>query len=200
MVPDEIWNFVVRDVNLKPDQALICWRIKVNRALKPIIYPIAAIYFLVDAIFVPVVKPITRWLSTHWIWKELRAWIVSLRPYPTLLLFAVPLIVLEPVKPVAAYLAATGHVAAGVMVLVIGELLKLVLVERLFSITRNKLMSIPAFAWGYRKYSAAKDLITQSAAWQWVQRWTRITRYAIRSFLLDMKSSRRLRLVTYRSR
>lgn len=170
-----------------------------NRVLKPIIYLIATVYFLVDAIFVPVVQPITKWLSTHWIWKDLRVWILSLRPYPTLMLFAVPVIVLEPVKPVATYLAATGHVAAGMIVLIVGELLKLVLVERLFSITREKLMSIPAFAWAYRKYASIRDQITESAAWQLVQRWNRFARYAIRNFLLDMKASRRPRLVTYRS-
>jgi AraC-like DNA-binding protein len=43
---------------------------------------------------------------------SLRAQIVSLRPYPTLALFAVPLIVLEPVKPVAAYLAGTATLRA----------------------------------------------------------------------------------------
>jgi hypothetical protein len=66
-------------------------------------------------------KPITKWLSTHWIWEDLRVWIVSLRPYPTLLLFAMPVIVLEPVKPVAAYLAATSHEAAGTIVLIVAN-------------------------------------------------------------------------------
>jgi hypothetical protein len=44
-----------------------------------------------------------------------------------------------------------------VVFLVVGEILKLVLVERLFSVSRHKLMSIPAFAWIYWKYSAAND-------------------------------------------
>ena len=38
----------------------------------------------------------------------------------------------------------------------VGELLKLVLVERLFHLTRDKLMRIPAFAWAYGKYSEVK--------------------------------------------
>ena len=42
-------------------------------------------------------------------------------------------IMLEPVKPVAAYLAATGQMVSSVVTLIVGELLKLVLVERLFS-------------------------------------------------------------------
>ena len=78
--------------------------------------------------------------------RRFRGWIRSLRPYPSLSLFSVPVIMLEPVKPVAAYLAATGQMVSSVVTLIIGELLKLVLVERLFSITRDKLMKIPAFA------------------------------------------------------
>jgi hypothetical protein len=78
--------------------------------------------------------------------RRLRAWIRSLRPYPSLALFSVPVIILEPVKPVAAYLAATGQMLGSLLTLIIGELLKLVLVERLFSLTRDKLMKIPTFA------------------------------------------------------
>jgi hypothetical protein len=40
--------------------------------------------------------------------------------------------------------------------LIVGELLKLVLVERLFSLTRDKLMKIPAFAWAYTKFFEIK--------------------------------------------
>jgi hypothetical protein len=42
----------------------------------------------------------------------------------------------------------------GLIVLGVAELLKLVLIERLFGISRDKLMSIPAFAWGYGKSQA----------------------------------------------
>src|SRR3979490_834441 len=108
---------------------------------------VATIYFLVDAVFRTVPRPFANRIAAHRIFGSLRIRIVSLRPYPTLALFAVPLIVLEPVKPVAAYLAATEHFAWGLTVLAVGEILKLVLVERLLCISRDKLMSIPAFAW-----------------------------------------------------
>jgi hypothetical protein len=42
-----------------------------------------------------------------------------------------------------------------VVFLIVGEILKLVLVERLF-VGRDKLMSIPAFAWIYWKYSGKR--------------------------------------------
>ena len=75
-----------------------------------------------------------------------------MRPYPSLALFAVPVILLEPVMPVATYLMATGSVSAGMFVLIAGELLKLVIIERVFKLCRFKLLKIPMFAWGYRHW------------------------------------------------
>jgi hypothetical protein len=161
----------------------------VNRILKPVVVLLATIYFLVDAVFMTVARPLANWIEKHWVLKRLRRWIASLRPYPTLALFAVPLIVLEPVKPVAAYLAATDQIAWGMTVLVVGEILKLVLVERLFSISRDKLMSIPAFAWCYEKYRMARDWLESTEAWQMVRRRSRVARFAIRNHLTKLKAS-----------
>jgi hypothetical protein len=49
---------------------------------------------------------------------------------------------------------------------ILGELLKLVLVERLFSLTRDKLMRIPAFAWAYGKFTEAKAWLQATEAWR----------------------------------
>ena len=160
-----------------------------NRILKPFVVAIAAIYFLADAIFATIAHPLARWIGEQRIFARLRTWIRSLRPYPALALFAVPLIILEPVKPGAAYLAATGQVGLGLMVLIVGEILKLVLVERLFSINRDKLLSIPAFAWAYGKYRLAKDWLESTEAWQMVRRWSRITRFAIRNYVAELRAS-----------
>ena len=80
-----------------------------SRIFKPFVFLIAAIYFLVDIIFFTLAKPVLRWLADYWVFESVRAWIVSLRPYPTLALFILPVILLEPVKPIAAYLTATGQ-------------------------------------------------------------------------------------------
>ena len=160
-----------------------------NRILKPFVVVLAAIYFLADAIFAAIAHPLARWIGEHWVFSRLRTWIRSLRPYPSLALFAVPLIILEPVKPVAAYLAATGHVRLGLTVLVVGEILKLVLVERLFSISRDKLMSIPAFARAFGKYCLASDWLESTEAWQSVRRWSRIAQFTIRNTVAELKAS-----------
>jgi len=137
-----------------------------QRILKVASYVLAFAFFLVDALFVSLARPVARWLAHHLPLKGLRTWIRSLSPYPSLALFSVPVIILEPVKPIAAYLAATGQFLAAAATLIIGELLKLVLIERLFALTRDKLMKIPAFAWAYGYYKQAISWLKSSAAWQ----------------------------------
>ena len=141
-----------------------------KHVLKPFVFLLAAIYFLVDAVFLTIARPIARRLANLWIFDRLRAWIVSLRPYPTLALFMVPVLVLEPVKPAAAYLTATGHIKSGLTVLLVGELLKLILIERLFCISRDKLMSIAAFAWCYDKFHQAREWFESFKVWQLARR------------------------------
>ena len=102
-----------------------------NRILNVITYVLAAIYFLVDADLRGRGQADLK-LDSQSFGAKLRAWIRSLPPYPSLALFSVPVIILEPVKPVAAYLAATGQFLSSIATLITGELLKL-LVERLFS-------------------------------------------------------------------
>src|SRR3954447_2614256 len=55
---------------------------------------------------------------------------------------------------------------SGALTFVFGELLKLVLVERLFSLTREKLMKIPAFAKLYGWYSQALASLKATEAWR----------------------------------
>lgn len=150
-----------------------------KRILKPVTYILAAIYFLVDAVFMAVARPIARWIGRHFEFRRLRAWIKSLPPYPSLALFSVPVIILEPIKPVAAYLAATGQVLSGAVTFIVGELLKLVLVERLFHLTRDKLMRIPAFAWCYEKYAAAKAWLQATEAWRAIRALARAARDSV---------------------
>jgi hypothetical protein len=62
----------------------------VNRILESIGLLVATIYFLADAVFMTVARPLANRVAAHWIFGSLRGRIASLRPYPTLALFAVP--------------------------------------------------------------------------------------------------------------
>src|SRR5262245_14478280 len=147
-----------------------------SRILKPLTYVLAALYFLVDAIFMTIARPVANWIASHLVFRRMRDWIRSLSPYASLALFSVPVMILEPVKPLAAYLAATGQWLFGGVTLVVGELLKLVLVERLFSLTRDKLMTIPAFAFAYGRFQDMKAWLEATEAWRTMRRLSRLVR------------------------
>ena len=161
-----------------------------SHIFKPLVFVLAGIYFVVDAAVWMLAKPVIRWLADHWIVGRLRSWVMSLGPYPTLALFIIPVIILEPAKPLAAYLTATGQVMSGLIVLGVAELLKLVLVERLFCISRDKLMSIPAFAWCYAKFQLVVSWITSLGAWRLARRLALLARRTLRRHAPTYESRR----------
>ncbi|HEY4987935.1 MAG TPA: hypothetical protein VII39_15060, partial [Bradyrhizobium sp.] len=75
-----------------------------------------------------------------------------------------------PAKPIAAYALASGHAGLAVGIFACAELLKLVIVERLFQITRVKLMSIPAFASGYARWKLVSDWLAATGIWRAARR------------------------------
>jgi hypothetical protein len=172
----------------------------VSRIFKPFVFLMAAIYFLVDVVFFTLAKPGLRWLADRWVFESVRAWIGSLRPYSTLALFILPVLLLEPVKPIAAYLMAIGHIISGLVVLIAGELLKLLLIERLFNVSRDKLMAIPAFAWCYDRFCQGQDWVISLQAWQLMLRWTFNAKHAVQRYILEFKAAPKRKRLSWRWR
>jgi hypothetical protein len=146
-------------------------RIRVGKALKPVVIAFAALYFLIDALFFALIKPFGTWLSKFRIFARVGRWVRSLGPYPTLALFVIPFVVLEPIKPVGLYLIASGRVIDGTLVIGVGEVLKITIVERLFQVGRDKLMTIPAFARCYEFVMSLRAYLETLAVWQAMLRW-----------------------------
>jgi hypothetical protein len=130
----------------------------------------AAIYFVIDALFLALLRPLARQIASLKLFQSIAPWIASLGPYPTLVLFVIPLALLEPVKPFSAYLIASGHFIDGMVVLVLGEVLKIIIVERIFYIGRDKLMTIKAFAWTFNFVSGWLTWVQALPPWQAVKR------------------------------
>ncbi len=130
------------------------------------VFILATVYFVVDGIFSHVTRPITAWIAKKKLFERMRLWVTSLGPYPSLALFAVPVIILEPAKPLAGYLVGTGHFSSGAVTFITAEVLKLTLVERLFQLNREKLLSIPAFAWGYQYWRHMMDVVESMEVWR----------------------------------
>jgi hypothetical protein len=130
---------------------------------------VAAVYFVIDALVLSILKPLLRKIANLKLFKFIAPWIASLGPYPTFALFVVPLVLLEPIKPFSAYLIASGHFIFGMLVLVLGEVLKITIVERIFYIGRDKLMTIKAFAWTFNFVSGWLTWIQTLPPWQAVK-------------------------------
>jgi hypothetical protein len=130
------------------------------------LFILATVYFIVDGVFSYVTQPVTAWIAKKKPFERAGIWVSSLRPYPALALFAVPLVLMEPAKPFAGYLIGTGHFFAGALTFITAEVLKLTFVERLFQLNRTKLLSIPAFAWGYRYWRYMMDVVESREIWK----------------------------------
>jgi len=135
-------------------------------------------------------RQITEWIAKKKLFERARLWVTSLGP-PSLALFAVPMIILEPAKPLAGYLLGTGHFFAGAVTFITAEVLKLTFVERLFQLNREKLLSIPAFAWGYQYWRHMMDVVESLEVWKASRRLAADARQMLRTRWLQFKHARR---------
>ena len=140
-----------------------------KRLLKYLGFAFVTIYFVADLVFESVARPFSAWIGRLQFLRPINAWIASLRPYPALALFSVPVVVLEPVKPVGALLFAQGRVVEGALTICAGEILKITLVERLFRLTRDRLMQIPVFAMLYGHWIRFHDWVMSTEIWRWAR-------------------------------
>jgi len=163
------------------------------------VFILATAYFVVDGVLSHVTQPIAVWLAKKKLFERVRLWIISLGPYPSLALFAVPLIILEPAKPLSAYLIGTGHFFAGAVTFITAEVLKLTFVERLFQLNRNKLLSIPAFAWGYQYWRRMMDVVESMEVWKASRRLVADAARMVRAWWSQFKRARRLSRLPYHS-
>ena len=137
---------------------------------KPVVVVVAAIYFVIDGLILAALRPLLRRILHLRLFRWMERWIESLGPYATLAVFLIPLVLLEPVKPVGAYLIASGHFVSGSSALVLAEVLKILIVERVFHVGRPKLMTIKAFAWTYDHVVGWLTWLQALPPWQLVSR------------------------------
>ena len=152
-----------------------------RRGARAILLTVAVLYFLIDLIFLSVVRPLRRRImALKWV-RRSREWVDELNRYAALLLLLVPWLILEPIKPIGFLLFSHKHHLAATLLIVGGEVVKLTLFEQLFDMTRPKLMSFIWFAWSYIRWRAAIEYLRSLPLWHrmrdrfgtvraWVQR------------------------------
>lgn len=130
-----------------------------KRALRAPLVVVAVAIVLVDDAFRALVLPGVRALAALEPVRRVEALVARLHPYATLALFLIPLAVIEPLKLYGLFLFGQGRWIAGTVTFVVAKVVGLGLAERLFAISRDKLLSIGWFAWCYRKLVGVKDAI-----------------------------------------
>jgi hypothetical protein len=133
---------------LSPDTRSRSTRILLRLARLPLL-ALVTVYFLLDEVVVGLFRPMLRWLAGLRPIERTAAAILALPPLATLLVFAVPFVILEPIKIWALVLIAGGNLASGSITLALAHLTSILFVERLFHLTKPKLLTIRWFAWGY---------------------------------------------------
>lgn len=126
---------------------------------------------------------IGQWPGFRWIEASVR----RLPPYGALLLFALPALLLLPVKLAALWLIGQGHAFGGLAIIVTAKLVGTALVARLFTLTQPALMRLVWFANLYMRWTHWKERlllhVRASALWRsaravrWRLRrlWSRLT-------------------------
>ncbi len=107
-----------------------------------------------------------------WGWLERK--IAALPPFGALLVFALPMLCLLPVKLLALYLFGEGHATLGLALLLAAKLGGTALLARLFQLTQPALMQLRWFAHWYPRWTAWKEgvlaQVRQSLVWREAQK------------------------------
>jgi hypothetical protein len=114
---------------------------------------ILALVFLFEAWLWEHLSPVVRWIAQHIAWRELRekiaALIERLPPYPTLLVFLVPVVLLFPLKLLGLWMLAHGSWLGAMATLALAKVAGMGVTAFIFDVTRPKLLQLPWFRWLY---------------------------------------------------
>jgi hypothetical protein len=117
-------------------------------------------------------KPVA-WLEAH---------IQRLPPYGALLVFAMPSILILPLKLIALYLITSGREVAAAVLFIGAKVVGTAIVARLFQLTEAQLLRIPWFAWGYGIVMPWKDALKAWIRESWAWRYGRVVKERVRRF------------------
>ena len=125
-----------------------------RRLLKPL-WILLALVFLFEAWLWSHLAPIVAWIVDRLAWKELKqrvaAGIEHLPPYPTLLVFLVPVILLLPLKFLGFWMLAHGSWLGAMMTLALAKVVSMGATAFIFDVTRPKLLQLRWFRWLYER-------------------------------------------------
>jgi hypothetical protein len=136
--------------------------------LKHALLTFAAVIFLIEAWLWDKTILLGRWAARHIPWQEFKdavaRLIARLPPYGALLLFLIPIAVIEPLKIIAVDQIAHGRLLRGALAFVVLKFVGLGLIAFVFDLTREKLLTIGWFARFYALVIYLRDKAHQFVA------------------------------------
>lgn len=131
-------------------------------------------------------------------WARVETAIARLPPYAALVVFALPSLLLLPLKFLALFLIAKGQLVLAGFLFAAAKVGATALVARLFMLTRPALMQIAWFAWAYDRFipwkNALEEYVRSSYVWRVGRVWKeRVKRAAAAQWRLMRPAVLRLR-------
>jgi hypothetical protein len=120
------------------------------------------------------------YLARFRLWAALELWIAGLPPYGALVAFALPSLVLLPLKFVAVYLLANGMALTAGLVFIGAKMASTALIARIFMLVKPALMQIGWFAASYHWFMTWKEAIFAEVRASWPWRYGRMVKKRIR--------------------
>jgi len=143
---------------------------RLKRALEIAVVPFAAAVVFVEQVLLRYLNmmmvAVARWPPI----ARLEGWLMTLPPWAAVLTFAMPSIIILPVKVSALWFAAHHRFALATAAVVLGKIMATAIVARLYRILRPTMMQLRWFAWADTKFFAWRDwayaFVKSLPAWQ----------------------------------
>jgi len=124
-----------------------------RRLLKPL-WVLLGLLFLFEAWLWEHLRPLVAWVVDRIRWEKLKARVAAaiehLPPYPTLLIFLIPILLLFPLKLLGLWMLAHGSWLGAMAVLALAKVVSMGVMAFIFEVTRPKLLQLVWFRWLYR--------------------------------------------------
>jgi hypothetical protein len=116
--------------------------------------------------------------------------VAALPPYAALAVFALPSLLLLPVKLLALWLIGQGQAMLGALTIVVAKIVGTAIVARLFVLTRPALMQLAWFEALYTRWTTWKDALLARVRASWVWRAGRVLKRAVRRRWASLRAAR----------
>ena len=143
---------------------------RLKRALEIAVVPFAAAVVFVEQVLIRYLNVMMAAVARWPVIARFEAWLMTLPPWAAVLAFALPSIIILPVKVSALWFAAHHRFVVATGSVVLGKILATAILARLYRILRPTMMQLRWFAWADTKFFAWRDwayaFVRSLPAWQ----------------------------------